>query len=237
MDAELRRLARVLETSPDDVELRRSLVNGLERSGERLAALFVLYRVSVDGPLDGDAPVLVVGGPGTKKALLARAIHEASGREGPVKFAALARLAQDTSLRGYSFNGPSTGRREYAGVLERCSRGTVVVDADALNPESGATLVSVVREKTVRRVGDSQARPADVRLVLTTAHPDPTRCTQELLDLVKTRLELPSLGSRLADLPLFLERLGARDKALPTKKSWPRNDEELEAAIARLVET
>ncbi len=208
-----------------------------------------------------DAPVLVLGESGTGKELVARALHEASGRHRGrlvvVNCAALPDALLEAELFGHkrgSFTGAAADR---PGLFELAHEGTLFLDeVGELAPAAQAKLLRALQERRVRRVGDDRDRPVDARVIAAT-HRDLDRevdrgaFRQDLLyRLDVVRVELPPLRARLADLPQLLCHLLARhaaawDRPAPTPTPahlarllahpWPGNVRELENVARRVV--
>ena len=119
-------------------------------------------------------PVLVLAETGTGKGLLARAIHEASGRRGQlvdVNCGAIPASLLESELFGYAegaFTGARRGGRE--GVVHRADGGTLFLDEVAeMSPALQAALLRVLEDGTYNRVGDARPCHADVRLICATS--------------------------------------------------------------------
>jgi DNA-binding NtrC family response regulator len=205
-------------------------------------------------------PVLVRGETGTGKELLARAIHEASGRRGPfvpVNCGALPRNLIESELFGHrrgAFSGASEDRE---GLVRRAHQGTLFLDEIAeLPPDSQVALLRVLQEGEVRPVGASEDVRVDVRVIAAT-HQDlqlrihDGRFRQDLYGRIAGfEVQLPGLRDRREDLGLLigtiLARLGSRDanhevalhrvaaRAL-LRYSWPLNIRELEQMLRSAV--
>ena len=207
------------------------------------------------------ATILLTGESGTGKELIARAIHERSARA-KGKFIALNCAAMPASLIeselfGYekgAFTGATQSRE---GLFEAANGGTLLLDEIGDMPMGlQASLLRTLQEREVRRVGSTQARKIDVR-VLAATH-------RELRESVKAgafredllfRLEvvsivLPPLRDRKEDiLPLarhFLLQASSRhgktvlslsSEALAALQAhiWPGNIRELSNVIERAV--
>ncbi len=117
-------------------------------------------------------PVLVCGETGTGKELIARAIHERSGRRGPfvaVNCGALPRTLIESELFGYRRGAFSEAREDRDGLVRRADGGTLFLDEIAELPEaSQVALLRVLQEGEVRPLGASDAVTVDVRVVAAT---------------------------------------------------------------------
>ena len=205
--------------------------------------------------------VLVLGESGTGKELVARAVHEQSPRQdGPmitVNCAAIPDTLIEAELFGHekgAFTG-AVGARE--GLVESADGGTLFLDEIGELPLAAqARLLRVLQEGEIRRVGSSQSRHVDVRLIAAT-HRDLGRMVNEggfredlYFRINVMEIRLPPLRERTDDLPALarhlLERTYKRLKSPPMRfsheaveciqrYSWPGNVRELENAIERAV--
>jgi DNA-binding NtrC family response regulator len=119
-----------------------------------------------------EAPVLIYGETGTGKELVARHIHQMSGRKGPflaVNCGAITENLAESELFGHeagAFTG-AAGRRE--GWFESANGGTLFLDEIGDLPlPLQVKLLRVVQEREVVRVGARKALPVDVRLITAT---------------------------------------------------------------------
>ncbi|MDH3297083.1 MAG: sigma-54 dependent transcriptional regulator [Gemmatimonadota bacterium] len=204
--------------------------------------------------------VLVTGESGTGKELIARLIHDASGRPGafvPVNCGAIPENLLESELFGHvkgSFTG-ATGDR--LGLFEEAHRGTLFLDEVGELPMSlQVKLLRALQEGEIRRVGESQPRKVDVRTIAATAR-DLEGETQSgnfrsdlFYRLNVLRVHLPPLRHRSDEIPVlskhflstYSELLGVNVKGFepPAMKllqtySWPGNVRELENVVERAV--
>ncbi|MDF1665432.1 MAG: sigma 54-interacting transcriptional regulator, partial [Planctomycetota bacterium] len=119
------------------------------------------------------ATVLIVGESGTGKELVARALHEASGRHRgrlvTITCAAIPESLFEAELFGHkrgTFTG-ATGDRP--GLIELANKGTLFLDeVGELVASSQAKLLRVLQEFRVRRIGEDKDRPIDLRVIAAT---------------------------------------------------------------------
>ena len=162
------------------------------------------------------APIVVLGETGTGKELIARAIHDSSGRRG--KFVALHLLAMpagliESELFGHkkgAFTGATTDR---TGKLELADGGTLFLDELGDIPlETQAKLLRVLQTKEFQPVGDNRTIRSDFRLVAATNRDiegmiEAGTFRPELWNRIDVvRIELPPLRERRADIPGLVER-------------------------------
>jgi DNA-binding NtrC family response regulator len=119
-----------------------------------------------------EVPVLIIGETGTGKELVARHIHQLSGRTGPflaVNCGAISDHLAESELFGHeagSFTG-AVGRRE--GWFEAADGGTLFLDEIGdLPPAMQVKLLRVLQEREVVRIGSRKPIAVDVRLVAAT---------------------------------------------------------------------
>jgi transcriptional regulator of acetoin/glycerol metabolism len=207
-------------------------------------------------------PVLILGESGVGKELFAQSIHSASERrERPfvaVNCGALPAELVESELFGYVGGAFSGARREgSAGKFEAAEGGTIFLDEIGELPASAQTaLLRVLQEGEVTRVGGTQTKPVDVRVIAATnrdlrvALEDGALRRDLYYRLNVLTLELPALRERREDIPLLARRfletssiamrkrgltLDAEVIAALQAYDWPGNVRELQNVIARLV--
>jgi DNA-binding NtrC family response regulator len=202
-----------------------------------------------------DASVLLTGESGTGKELLARAVHYNSARaSGPfeaINCASIPESLLESELYGHE-KGAFTGAvRQKAGKFEVASGGTVFLDEVGEIPfPSQAKLLRFLEERRFERVGGTESRPVDVRIVSATnqnleARVREGRFREDLyFRLNVVRLEVPPLRERREDIPLLVayyldasRGAGVTEDALELLKAhaWPGNVRELRNAVERGV--
>ncbi len=208
---------------------------------------------------DSDCTVLIEGESGTGKELAARALHAGSSRRaGPfvaVDCGALPENLIESELFGHAkgaFTGAAAAR---AGLFEEAEGGTLFLDELGELPlDLQPKLLRVLETRSVRRLGEAQARPIDVRLVAATnrnlaREVAEKRFREDLFfRLGVIRVRMPSLRERREEIPRlaahFMAQLG-RDpsQGLPDPSvmallegyHWPGNVRELRNVVERLV--
>ena len=165
-----------------------------------------------------DVNIFVDGETGTGKELVARALHERSGRSrGPfvvLDCSAVAPELVESQLFGHrrgSFTGAMQDRPR---VFESANGGTLFLDElDSLPRDLQPKLLRVIEGRAVTRLGEFEPRPVDVRLVAASGKsPEQAVSRNELrrdlyFRLAVVRVTLPSLRDRLDDLPLLARKL------------------------------
>ena len=224
------------------------------------AALTEAYR-SIARVAASSAPVLIEGESGTGKELVARALHQRSGRSGEafvaVNCAALPEGLLEAELFGYergAFTG-AVGRSE--GRFGRANRGTLFLDEiGEMGLGLQAKLLRALETGEIDRLGGGETIRVDVRIVAATNRDLESRARagefrEDLLyRLAVVRVALPPLRARMEDLiPLteafvarFARRYGRPVRALSAEaiaalhaRGWPGNVRELRNVLDRAV--
>jgi DNA-binding NtrC family response regulator len=208
-----------------------------------------------------DANVLVRGENGTGKGLLARALHAASKRASKpfisVNIGGLSDSLFESELFGHVKGAFTDARQDRMGRFELADGGTLFLDEIAnIGLAQQAKLLRVIENGEFERVGSSQTRKADVRLISATNAPleqevQGGRFRQDLLFRLNTvQITIPPLRERREDIPplasQFLARFAQRyrksiDGFAPAALKamlahpWSGNVRELEHAVERAV--
>ena len=205
------------------------------------------------------APVLIRGATGVGKEVVAKALHELSGRSTSGRFVGLNCSAipselLESELFGHEKGAFSGAVSAYPGRFRLADRGTLLLDEVGDMPiDLQAKLLRVVQEGVVTPVGGVSEVPVDVRIISATH--------QDLEKLMQTGTFREDLYYRLNVLPVNVESLAARTEEIPefidhfcdlyagaegvttfTTKSiallqaygWPGNVRELESICRRL---
>lgn len=202
----------------------------------------------------GSHPVLVTGETGTGKELVARALHEASGRSGPfvaVDVAGLDDTMFSDTLFGHrsgAFTGAAGARR---GLVEEAGAGTLFLDEIGdLDESSQVKLLRLLQEREYHALGSDQTRKLHARVVAAT-HRDPSALRQDLYYRLRAyQVRVPPLRERLSDLPLLIDHflqqaardLGKKAPQLPApllveleRYGFPGNVRELQGIVFEAV--
>ncbi len=215
--------------------------------------LYQLNRIAGSG-----VSVLIRGETGTGKELVARAIHDASGRSGdfvPINCGALPRNLIESELFGFTRGAFSGAQREHDGLVRRAHGGTLFLDEIAELPEeSQVALLRVLQESEVLPIGASKAVKVDIRVVAATHQDIPARIAsgsfrEDLYArLAGFELVLPALHDRGEDLGTLIAAILPRVTTAPERitlhrsaaralcrYAWPLNIRELEQALRAAV--
>jgi formate hydrogenlyase transcriptional activator len=227
--------------------------------GRSAALQRVLRDVEVVAPTDSG--VLILGETGTGKELIARAIHNLSGRQDrpfiKLNCAAIPSGLLESELFGHE-RGAFTGAiMRKAGRFEAADKGTLFLDEVGDIPlELQPKLLRVLQEREFERLGSSRTQQVDVRMVAAT-HRDLKQMVQDgefrsdlYYRLHVFPLSVPPLRERREDIPLlvrhfvdeYARRMNRCIETIPPQAmealrsySWPGNVRELQNFIERTV--
>ncbi|MFI8607096.1 sigma 54-interacting transcriptional regulator [Pseudomonas sp. NPDC077649] len=216
-------------------------------------------RKMMDKAAQSKVSVLLLGETGVGKEVIARSVHLRSKRAAEpfvaVNCAAIPPDLIESELFGVEKGAFTGATQSRMGRFERADKGTIFLDeVIELSPRAQSSLLRVLQEGELERVGDNRTRKIDVRVIAAT-HED----LAEAVKAGRFRADLyyrlnvfpvaiPALRERREDIPLlaehFLQRfheeygkrtLGLSDKALEAclHYSWPGNIRELENVIER----
>jgi len=200
-----------------------------------------------------DQPVLILGETGTGKGVVARYIHDRSGRGAFVALNCSSMRGEllDSELFGHARGAFTSAVKDRRGLVEEASGGTLFLDeVGETSPDTQARLLKLLEERTFRRVGETAERKSDFRLVCATnrdleSEAASGRFRRDLLYRINLfTLEIAPLREREGDVrwlvPRILGTLGATDVriepatwALLEQYDWPGNVRELRNAIIR----
>ncbi|MBI3810646.1 MAG: sigma 54-interacting transcriptional regulator [Nitrospirae bacterium] len=237
----------------------RTEYNFEEIIGESAALKRILKQVETVAPTD--STVLIQGETGTGKELIARAIHNLSGRRErtfvKMNCAAIPTGLLESELFGHE-RGAFTGAiAQKVGRFELAHQGTLFLDEVGDIPlELQSKLLRVLQEQEFERLGSTKTLKVNVRLVAAT-----NRDLAQMVADKQFRSDLyyrfnvfpitsPSLRERPEDIPLLvryfaqqyarqmskqIETIPAETMAVLSKYHWPGNIRELENLIERSV--
>jgi DNA-binding NtrC family response regulator len=245
----------------DEITILRRRVKevwGLGRLIGRSAPMQEVHRL-IEQAAGTPAPVLIHGETGTGKELVARTLHELSGRAaGPfvaVNCAAMPETLLESEIFGHERGAFTDARDRREGCFELAHGGTLLLDEVAeMQPGTQAKFLRVLEEGSFRRLGGKSEIRVDVRVVAATnidpvaAMKDGTLREDLYYRLNVFTLSVPPLRQRVDDIPLivsgFIEEFnGKYDKRItgaddPTLKllmahAWPGNVRELRNVVER----
>ena len=210
---------------------------------------------------DSKVSVLLLGETGVGKEVLARAVHITSDRADKpfiaVNCAAIPPDLIEAELFGVEKGAYTGANQSRMGRFERADKGTIMLDeVIELTPRAQATLLRVLQEGELERVGDNKVRKIDVRVVAAT-NEDLSVAVQQgrfradlYYRLSAYPITIPPLRERTEDIPLFIVHFLEKYRALYNKNvlgisdrgmemlsnyEWPGNIRELENVVERAV--
>jgi len=243
--------------------LRRAMSKAVDR-GEIIGRSDVMQEVFrlVEQVAQARSTVLITGESGTGKELIAKAIHEASPRNGKpfvtVNSSNIPSELLESELFGHTrgaFTGAVAAKK---GLFEVADGGSIFLDEIGdIPPETQVRLLRVIQEREFTPLGDTTPRRVDVRIIAATnidlreAVKQGTFREDLYYRLAVVPIELPPLRDRREDiLPLAQHFIGKYNEensrhvsehivpdvlALLESYSWPGNVRELENTIERAV--
>jgi two-component system NtrC family response regulator len=245
-------------------EENRRLESGVAATvlGSMITAAPEMLKVArtIERVASADVSVMLLGASGTGKELLARAVHEQSGRKGEfiaINCAAIPENLLEAELFGYE-RGAFTGAvKSNVGKIELAQSGTLFLDEVGDIPlPLQVKLLRFLQERVIERIGGRQPIPVDTRIVCAT-HQDlqamigEGRFREDLYyRLAEIVVKIPSLAERPGDAVLlarhFVNRFGRELNASVQSLApdaieaidayaWPGNVRELENRIKRAV--
>ncbi len=249
-----RRLVYENELMKKVIESREEKLIGESEAMKRL-------REKIQKVASTTSKVLITGGNGTGKEVVAKEIHSLSEKKsGPfiqVNCAAIPEELIEVELFGNVEGFLTYSPDKRIGKFEQANNGTIFLDEIAdLSLEAQAKLINVLAVNAVEPLGSNEVIPIDVRVIAST-----NRNLNELIAENKFREDLyhrinvitinvPPLNERREDIPLFIEYFAeniCRQNNLPFKTftksavdylsslKWPGNVRELRNTIERII--
>jgi two-component system NtrC family response regulator len=255
-------VARAFHLHEIETENRRLESGGTAVLGSMITASPEMLKVAktIERVATADVSVMLLGASGTGKELLARAVHERSGRKGEfiaINCAAIPENLLEAELFGYE-RGAFTGAvKSNVGKIELAQGGTLFLDEVGDIPlPLQVKLLRFLQERVIERIGGRQPIAVDTRIVCAT-HQDleamitDGRFREDLYyRLAEIVVKIPSLAERPGDAVLlarhfvnkFSRELNPKVQGLSGEAlsaidayAWPGNVRELENRIKRAV--
>jgi DNA-binding NtrC family response regulator len=244
------KVAELLERRPSEERARPGAFGTMVGHSRAMREVFEAVRRVAPT----EATVLIAGETGTGKELLARAVHDLSGRAGgpfiPVNCASLAEGVLESELFGH-VRGAFTGAvADRSGLFAAARGGTIFLDeVGDVSLALQQRLLRVLQEREVLPVGAVRAEAVDVRVVAATHRSlrdevEHGRFREDLFYRLRVfQIDVPPLRARPSDIPLLVEaalgRIRQRGSILPAvafsplamrllrAHDWPGNVREL----------
>jgi DNA-binding NtrC family response regulator len=197
--------------------------------------------------------IFLMGETGVGKEVFARAIHERSGRKGPlvaINCAAIPRELVESELFGYEKGAHSTAQGRKTGFIEAAQGGTLFLDELAEMPmELQSKLLRFLQDRKFTALGSTRVQEADVRIIAASSRTAIAAKAGAANVNVQAALvgrlganpiQLPALRERVEDLGrLAAFFLRGTDRAFETEAyhalclyDWPHNVRELQKVVA-----
>lgn len=202
-----------------------------------------------------DATVLLIGESGTGKELIAKAIHDLSGKKEnnfvTINCGAIPETLLESELFGHEEGAYTGANKQRKGYFESADKGTIFLDEITETNEMFQTkLLRVLQSGEFNRVGGSEPIKVDVRIIAAS-----NKNIEELVKEKKFRedlyyrlnvikISLPPLRARKSDIPVLIDYFLEREDASNVNVSnsameallsydWPGNIRQLENVIKR----
>jgi DNA-binding NtrC family response regulator len=206
---------------------------------------------------ESDSVVLLLGDTGTGKGVLARWIHDHSGRKDKpfveLNCSSLKGELLKSELYGHAKGSFTSALRDRAGFVEIADGGTLFLDEIGdMDLSVQAELLKTIEEKTYRRIGENKVRSSNFRLICAT-NSDLAKAAQRgdfrsdlYYRICVFPISLPSLQEREEDIPglaaHLLQAMGYKTFPLNPEvvemlgsHSWPGNIRELRNSLERAM--
>lgn len=206
------------------------------------------------------ANVMIYGETGSGKEMLARCIHEISGREGPfvaLNCGGLPETLFESEIFGHEAGAFSGASKQRIGKLEYANHGTLFLDEIESMPMAlQIKLLRVLQERVIERLGSNQTIPIDIRVISATkadlaALADKNEFREDLVfRLNVVNIKIPPLREHIQDIPILFNYFvegAARSFERPAPEikddkirnllgyRWPGNIRELRNEAERFV--
>ena len=218
-------------------------------------------RSIIDKVAPTDARVLIIGANGTGKELVARSLHQKSGRSAmpyiEVNCAAIPSELIESELFGHEKGAFTSAIKQHKGKFEQADGGTLFLDEIGdMSLAAQAKVLRVLQEKKLSRVGSDKDITVDVRVLAATnknlkAEIEKGNFREDLYHRLSVIvINVPSLDERKTDIPLlvdyFIDQICAETGMQKRKvepdalkllvdKSWSGNIRELRNVVERLL--
>ena len=243
---------RIVGEESEELSSKTAFGSILGQSSAMRSLFAILPRVA-----NVDAAVLIEGETGTGKTALAEAIHEAGPRAAKPFVVLDCASIPPTLIEGELFGsvaGAYTGAEDRPGLFENADGGTIFLDEiGELAIELQPKLLRVIENSVVRRLGDSQTRSIDTRVIAATNRPleklvNVGQFRADLFYRLNTiRIVVPPLRDRPDDVSLLVRHFYREyaDASAPIDEDelvdqlvggdWPGNVRQLRSAVEQAL--
>jgi len=257
----LRNATETVELVEETKVLKRKIQKKLSSDiiGESQAILKI--KDMIDTVSETDARVLITGGNGSGKELVARQLHEKSPRSSStfveVNCAAIPSELIESELFGHEKGAFTSAIKQRKGRFEQANGGTLFLDEIGdMSPSAQAKVLRALQENKITRVGGDKDIKVDVRIVAATNKDlrkeiDEGNFREDLYHRLSVILiHVPSLNDRTDDIPLladhFIDQI-CKEYGMPKKEiesaainelqqvNWTGNVREFRNIIERLI--
>jgi len=212
----LQTLAEAVTVNPLDAMAADRAATGTQWYAQILTRSPVMQQLLREAGLaaNSGASILIEGESGTGKELLARAIHDASGRAGrefvTVNCTAIPETLFESEVFGHVKGSFTGAHRDHAGLFRQADKGTLFLDEVGDLPLMvQVKLLRALQERSIRPVGSGQSFDIDVRVISATNRDLELAVKEKLFRedlfyrLNVVTLTLPPLSERREDIPLL----------------------------------
>lgn len=263
---DLNRLLVTLRNAMDKSSLiseTKVLKKKISKNWEMIGESPAIKRIKdmIDRVAPTDARVLITGGNGTGKELVARWLHEKSNRAGrpfiEVNCAAIPSELIESQLFGHEKGSFTSAIKQRKGDFEQADGGTIFLDEIGdMSLSAQAKVLRALQENKITRVGGEKDIPVNVRVIAATnKNMDEEIIKKNFREDLYHRIsviliEVPTLNQRLEDIPLLVDyfvkdicesqgrpMLKVQPSAIEElqKIQWTGNIRELRNVVERLI--
>lgn len=162
-----------------------------------------------------NSSVLIYGETGTGKEMVAQSIHSASARREKPFISQNCAAIPANLLESIFFGtteGSYTGAKNKSGIFEAADGGTIFLDEiNSMDINIQAKLLRALEDKKIRRIGGTQERSVDVRIIAA-VNESPLKCIEQgvmrsdlFYRLGSVTIDIPSMRERMEDFDLLME--------------------------------
>ena len=258
----LQRVTETIRLRRENQIMRRDLADRFQNIVGKSPAMKEVFDL-IQSVADARSTIMITGGSGTGKEMVARAIHYSSNRSEAsfikLNCAALPESLVEAELFGYEKGAFTDAKKTNRGRFELADGGTLLLDEISEMPMNlQSKLLRVIQEREFERIGSSNTINVDVRIIATS-----NRNLREYIAKGKFRddlfyrlnvipIHICPLDERVEDIPLLVEHFiekynkenskavaGIDHGALKVLMGyhWPGNVRELENLVERAVVT